>query len=105
MLLAHVEEGGDERDQEAALINARGLQRTEREQRSRIVPISLEIEQDHEQLGAGEPGERAIDGQVGYQLVRKASPLPQTDGDPERSQESDGHQRSVSRNKETTDRY
>ena len=105
MLTAHVQNGRDERDQEAALVNAGGLQRAEREQRTRVVPIGLEIEQDHEQLGACQPGQRAIDGQIGNQLRRKTGALSQTGDNPQRGQKPDGDQRSVGRNKETTDRY
>ena len=105
VLAAHVQDGRDERDQETALVHAGGLQRAQREQRTRIVPIGLEIEQDHEQLGAGQSGERAIDGQIGDRLRGKAGALGQADDNPQRGQKSDGHQRSVGRNKETTDRY
>ena len=47
-----------------SLIDTGGLQRTQRKERSWIVPIGLPVEQNHEQLGSGQSGESAVDGQI-----------------------------------------
>ncbi len=72
VLAPHVQHRDHESHQKTALIHARSLQSLERKELLPAAPIVAEIEQDHEQLGAGESGERAVDRQIGDVFGREA---------------------------------
>src|ERR1700724_445150 len=97
MLSPHVENRGEDGQQEAALVDAGGLQIIERENGARMVPIIAvaPVECDHEELRAEESGYGAIGGKIGDLLRRKTGALAQADGEPKGHQKRDGDQYSV----------
>src|SRR5258708_21452469 len=73
MLAAHVEDRGEDSQQQAALVDAGGLQIVQRENGTGMVAVVAlaPVERDHEELGAQKSGNSAVGGQVGDLFRRK----------------------------------
>ena len=67
--MLHVQKRRDDRQDQPALVDAGGLQGRDREDIAGIRAEVIPIEDDHQELGAQQPGQRAVDHQIRDQFV------------------------------------
>jgi len=90
-LALHVEPGEAQRSEEAAIVDAGGEERIEREDASGISQVVVGVQDEHQNLGAGEPGEGAIDGEVRDLFHVEPGTAGQTGDDGDARQEAKSH--------------
>ncbi len=81
LVAAHDDDCGDESDDEAAMEDASGLQGFESEDLAGILEVLWEVKQKHEQLGAQDSSDGAIEGEIGYVIGIHARALGEAQHD------------------------